>query len=134
ANGKDPLPVQPYDLNQYLSPDQLTGDIVHRFWHQQGQINGGSMDQFVSWSDNGGLVFSYVDATNLPEGQLAQQYVMADKFFHSAYGGSFLNHLFLIAAAPPVFPDAPDRFKPQLDANGLLLLDENGKILKDGNV
>jgi acid phosphatase len=134
ANGQDPLPVQPYDLSQYVSADQLTGDIVHRFWHEQAQIDGGKMDMFVTWSDNGGLVFSYFDASNLPEGQLAQQYVMADNFFHSAYGGSFLNHQFLVSAAPPVFPNAPDQLKPMLDANGQLLLDANGNIVKDGNV
>ena len=67
GNGHDPLPVQPYDLSQYVSPEQLTGDIVHRFWHEQAQIDGGKMDMFVTWSDNGGLVYSYFDATNLPE-------------------------------------------------------------------
>jgi phospholipase C len=81
ANGDSPLPLQPYDLTHYVSADQLTGDIVHRFWHEQAQIDGGKMDGFVAWSDNGGLVFSYFDATNLPEGQLAQKYVLADNFF-----------------------------------------------------
>jgi phospholipase C len=32
---------------------------------------------------------------------------MCDNFFHSAFGGSFLNHIFLVAAAPPVWPNAP---------------------------
>jgi phospholipase C len=121
-------------LSQYVTSDELTGDIVHRFWHEQAQIDGGKMDKYVTWSDNGGLVFSYFDATSMPEGQLAQQYVMADNLFHSAYGGSFLNHIFLVAAAPPVFPNASDQSKPMLDANGLLLLDANGNIVKDGNV
>ena len=52
------------------------------------------MDKFVAWSDAAGLVMGYYDATNMPEGQLAQQYVMADNFFHAAFGGSFLNHQF----------------------------------------
>jgi phospholipase C len=38
------------------------------------------------------LVLSYIDATGLPEGKLAQQYTICDRFFHLAYGGSFLNH------------------------------------------
>lgn len=128
------LPVAPYDLTKYVGVDGITGDIVHRYYQEQSQIAGGTMGGFVSWSDNGGLVFSNVDATNLPEGQLAQQYVMADHFFHSAYGGSFLNHMFLAAAAPPVFPNASDSLKPRLDENGNLLLDDQGNIVKDGSV
>jgi phospholipase C len=46
-------------------------------------------------------VLSYIDATDLPEGKLAQQFLICDNFFHSAYGGSFLNHQFLVAAAAP---------------------------------
>ncbi len=97
----------PFDLTRYIGPDVQTGDIVHRFYTQQLQIDGGKMDKFISWSDNGGLVMSYIDATNLPEGRLAQQYTLCDNFFHAAFGGSFLNHFFLIAAAAPVFPNAP---------------------------
>jgi len=34
------------------------------------------MDGFVAWSENGGLAMSYYDATDLPVGRLAQQYVL----------------------------------------------------------
>jgi len=101
------MAVGPYDLSQFVPPDQVTGDIIHRFYHEQLQIDGGKMDKFVTWSDNGGLVFSYFDASRMPEGKLAKKYVMCDNFFHSAFGGSFLNHIFLISAAPPVWPNAP---------------------------
>jgi len=50
---------------------------------------------------------SYFDATSLPEGKLARQYAIFDHFFQGAFGGSFLNHHFLIAAAAPTFPNAP---------------------------
>jgi acid phosphatase len=99
-------PVAPFDINQDMQPDQKTGDLVHRYYHEQLQIDHGKMDQFVAWSDNPGLVMGYFDATNMPEGQLAAKYVLCDNFFHSAFGGSFLNHQFLIAAAPPVWQDA----------------------------
>jgi len=33
----------------------------------------------------------------MPEGLLAQKYTLADNFFHAAFGGSFLNHQFLIS-------------------------------------
>ena len=42
---------------------------------------------------------SYYDASDLPEGKLAKQYTLCDHFFHAAFGGSFLNHIWLIAAA-----------------------------------
>jgi len=46
----------------------------------------GSMDKFVTWSDNPGLVLRHLGATGLPEGKLAQQYTICGNFFHSAYG------------------------------------------------
>src|SRR5215470_3727606 len=118
SNHNVALPLVPYDFTQYIAPDAKTGDIVHRFYHEQLQIDNGvlesklgDLDKFVTWSDNPGLVFSYIDATNLPEGQLAQQYTLCDNFFHSAYGGSFLNHQFLVAAtAPPWTQTIPSGF------------------------
>jgi len=107
ANGGG-LPVAPYDLAPYDPADGLTGDLWHIFWHEQIQIDNGvlepangRMDKFVAYSGNPGLVLSYYDATNLPEGRIAQRFTMADNFFHSAYGGSFLNHQWLICACTP---------------------------------
>jgi phospholipase C len=104
------LPLIPYDFTNYIAANARTGDIVHRFYHEQLQIDNGVLEtrisdlgKFVTWSDNPGLVLSYLDATNLPEGQLAQQYTLCDNFFHSAYGGSFLNHQWLIAASTPLW-------------------------------
>jgi phospholipase C len=81
------LPLIPYDFTTYVAADAKTGDIVHRFYHEQLQIDNGALetklgdlDKFVTWSDNPGLVLSYIDATNLPEGQLAQQYTLCDNF------------------------------------------------------
>ena len=128
-------PVAPYPAISYIQPSQLTGDIVHRFYQEQGQIDGGKMDKFMSWSDNPGLLFSYFDATNMPEGQLAAQYTLADNGFHSAFGGSFLNHQFLICACAPTFPNAPASTVATVDASGkLLALDRSGNIVHDGYV
>jgi phospholipase C len=117
-----------------VSADQTTGDIVHRLYHEQLQIGNnvleagtGNMGKFVSWSDNGGLVLSYLDATEMPEGKLAQQYTICDNIFHSAYGGSFLNHQFLVAAtAPPWNQEIPTGFQSSWD--------NLGKVLKDNNL
>jgi phospholipase C len=125
---------RPYDLGQYLSTDAKTSDIVHRFYQEQAQIDNGAMNKFIGFSDNTQAVMSHFDATNLPEGLLAQQYTMDDNFFHAAFGGSFLNHQFLVAAAAPVYPNAPTGLLPTLDANGQLALNANGGIIHDGNV
>lgn len=127
----------PYNLvtKASLQPSDKTGDIVHRYWQEASQINHGRMDRFVTWSDNPGLVMSYFDATNLPEGLLAQQYTMCDNFFHASFGGSFLNHQFLVAAAAPVYPNAPAALQATLATDGQLALDPTtGKIVHDGNV
>jgi phospholipase C len=126
--------LHPYNASRYLSPRDKTGDIVHRFFQEQTQINHGLQNQYITWSDNPGLVMSYFDATNLPEGLLAQQYAMDDNFFHAAFGGSFLNHQFLVAAAAPVYANAPANMIAMLDSNGQLALDGNGKIIQDGNI
>jgi acid phosphatase len=128
-------PVGPYSASTYIQPSQLTGDIVHRFYQQQSQIDGGKMDKFLTWSDNPGLVFSSFDASAMPEGQLAAQYTLADNFFHSAFGGSFLNHQWLVCACTPTFAGAPAGVVGSVDASGKqLALDASGKIVHDGFV
>ncbi len=126
------LPVSAFDISLYVPATQTTGDMVHRFYQNQYQIDGGKMDKFVAWSDAAGLVMGYYEATNMPEGLLAQQYTLCDNFFQSAFGGSFLNHIYLIAAAPPVFPAAPASITVQLDTNGIMTAD--GAVTPDGFV
>ncbi len=127
----------PFQLLSYIDPSYITGDIVHRYWQEQFQINHGRNDSFVTWSDNPGLVMSHFDATNLPEGVLAQQYTISDAFCHSAFGGSFLNHQFLISAEPPVYPNAGSLNSgaiADLDNTGKLVLNDLGKIQHDGSI
>jgi acid phosphatase len=130
--------VAPFDLAPYIPTSATTGDIIHRFWHQQLQIDNGvletpangaySGDKYVTWSDNQGLVFSQYDSTNLPEGQLAQKYTLADNFFHSAYGGSYLNHQWLICSCSPVWSQA----LPTSTTTALSSWDPATKTLNDG--
>ena len=125
------LPLIPYDFTRYVPANGLTGDIIHRFYHEQLQIDNGlreekngDLDKFVTWSDNPGLVLSYIDATTLPEGKLAQEFLLCDKFFHSAYGGSFLNHHWLVAAAsPPWTAPIPTGWKSSYDPETKCLQD-----------
>jgi hypothetical protein len=113
--------LAPYDLvdDTNLQVSDKTGDIVHRFWHEQAQINHGTMNWFVTWSDNPGLVMSYFDATNLPEGLLAQQYTLCDNFFHASFGGSFLNHQFLLPRRAGL-SHAPATMQATVNASGQL--------------
>jgi len=124
------MPVQPFDAAQYVQPNDKTGDIVHRYYQQQYQIDGGKMDKFVAWTDAAGLTMSHYDATNMPEGKLAQQYTMADDFFHAAFGGSFLNHFWLICGCTPEWKSAPASAFAQLDSNGVITKD--GQVTPDG--
>ena len=133
-----PLPLIPYDFTDYIDVNSLTGDIVHRFYHEQLQIDNGALetkvgdlDKFVTWSDNPGLVLSYIDSTPLPEGMLAQQFTLCDKFFHSAYGGSFLNHQWLIAAQTPPWTAAiPTGWPSSYDPVAKVLMDN--QLTTDG--
>src|SRR5260221_7223850 len=101
------------------------------------QIDGGFNDKFITFSDNPGLVMSHFDASSLPEGMLAQQYTICDIFFPSAFGGSFLNHQFFIAATAPVYPNAaaliPNNITT-LAADGSLAINGSGKFIRDQNI
>jgi len=99
----------------------ITRDLVHRFYNNQEQINGGRLDQYAALSDSGGLVMGYYDGSSLPLWSIARQYTLADNFFMAAFGGSFLNHFWLVCACSPTFPGAPSTLVAQLDANGTLV-------------
>jgi phospholipase C len=48
-----------------------------------------------------------------------QRYVVADNFFQAAFGGSFLNHQWLVAARSPVWTGAPADQHSILDSAGM---------------
>lgn len=101
------LSNRPFLFNQFVSPNEITANQIHAFYRNQYQINGGKMDKFVAWTDAGGMVMGYWDLAGLPLYKLAQEYTLADRFFQAAFGGSFLNHMWLICACTPTFPNAP---------------------------
>lgn len=126
----DDLPNKPFRADAYAGLDQTTGDLVHRFYQQQEQINGGRMDRFAAISDAGGLTMSYFDGARLPLWRYAQRYTLMDNFFHAAFGGSFLNHMFLVCACTPEFKTAPEAIRAKLNADGTLAKD--GAVTPDG--
>ena len=87
-------------------PGGCTRDIVHRFYQEQYQLDGGRQDRYSTGSDAAGLTQGHYDTTQLPVYQYlhaagAPNYVIADNFFQAAFGGSFLNHQYLVAAQAP---------------------------------
>ncbi|HSZ74011.1 MAG TPA: alkaline phosphatase family protein, partial [Rhizomicrobium sp.] len=100
-------------LNGQGLPGGCTRDLIHRYYSEIYQIDGGKQDLYVTGSDASGLSMGYYDSTQLPiwaylHNPGAPHYVIADNFFQGAFGGSFLNHQWLVAAATPVFVNAPN--------------------------
>jgi phospholipase C len=124
------LPNSPFNIGGYVSPLSRTGDLLTRFYQQQVQIDGGRMDRFVSAGNSGALPLGYYDVNPLPLGQLASQFTLADHFFPAAFGGSLLNHFFLIGGGAPRWPNAPSSVRAQLGPDGKLLRD--GAVTPDG--
>lgn len=126
------LPNNYFNIDQYIPADQQTPDVLHRYYQEQMQINGGKMDKFALYNTTAGLSQGYYKTGILPLLSMAQKYTLCDNFFHSAFGGSFLNHMWLVAAASPVFPNAPAGIVATLDASGKLIKD--GAVTPDGFV
>jgi phospholipase C len=101
------LANKPFTINQYVMPNEKTGDMIHAYYREQYQIDAGKMDKFAAWSDGAGLSMGYWDASGQPLYELAKQYTVDDNFFHAAFGGSFLNHFWLVCACTPTWPNAP---------------------------
>jgi acid phosphatase len=104
----DNIPNAPFRLDtQYgITQNTITRDMFHRFFENQMQINGGKNDKMVAWADSGGIVMGYWDTSNTKLYALAKQFVLADNFYQGAFGGSFLNHQYLICACAPEYPNA----------------------------
>jgi phospholipase C len=121
-----------FNIDQYVPNDQETPDVLHRYYQEQFQIDGGKMDKYALYNTSAGLSQGYYKTSLLPLLDMAQRYTLCDNFFHSAFGGSFLNHMWLIASASPVFPNAPASIVAQFDSTGKLITD--GQVTPDGFV
>lgn len=110
-----------------LSLGTNTRDLYHRFYENQMQIDGGKNDMFAAWADAGGLTMGHFDYSGSAIYKLAQQYVLADNFFEGAFGGSFLNHQYLICACAPEYPNADT--SPAKGSISVLDTDASGNFL-----
>ena len=107
------MPVDPFDAanTDCVEPFHLGDNGVdlddpdHSSETFKRQYNEGKMDGFVyalnQRNQDGRLAMAYYDERELPYyWNIADEYVLFDRFFSSAAGGSFINHLYWIAAAP----------------------------------
>jgi phospholipase C len=84
-------------------PGGCTRDLVHKFYQEQYQLDGGKQDRYVTGSDSVGTVMGYYDSTKLRSTDATAR----EGPRHASYrrpvlpGGVrrlYLNHQYLIAA------------------------------------
>jgi acid phosphatase len=110
-------------------PGGCTRDLVHRYYQEPYQLNGGQQNRYVTGSDAIGLTMGYYNTRALPiyaylHGDDHPKYAISDNFFQAAFGGSFLNHQWLVAAATPTWAGAlndgsGNDLHSTLDSNGM---------------
>jgi acid phosphatase len=105
-------------------PGGCTRDMVHEFYQEQYDLNGGAQNRYVTGEDAVGLTMGHYDTKSLPiyaylHSSSHPHYAILDDFFQAAFGGSFLNHQWLIAAATPTYPNPPANLRTILDSNGM---------------
>jgi phospholipase C len=100
--------------------DQVLLSPWHLYYQNREQIAGGANNRFVASSNVGAWVMGYFDGSKMKVWQWAKDYTLADHFFMGAFGGSFLNHQWLVCACTPVDPNVPEADRPRLDAQGKL--------------
>ncbi|MFL6627600.1 MAG: acid phosphatase [Vitreoscilla sp.] len=107
----------------------VTRDLVHRFYENQMQIDGGLNDKFAAWGDSGGVVMGWFDGSRTAMWKVAREYTLADRFFQGAFGGSYLNHQYLVCACLPEYPNADTA--PAHPSIAVLKTDAAGKFLPE---
>jgi phospholipase C len=105
------MPVDPFDpegsecVEPFHIGDSPITDLDHSSSTHSLQYNEGKMNGFVyalnQRSQAGSLAMGFYDDRDLPYyWNLADRYVLFDRFFSSAHGGSVWNHLYWVTGAP----------------------------------
>jgi phospholipase C len=118
------MPNKPFRLDAPPLDLPLTKQVrspIHEFFRNQEQIDGGRNDRFAAISDAGGYTMGYYDGSPMAMWKWAQEYTLADNFFMGAFGGSYLNHQWLICACTPRDANAPANLRAQVDDKGWLM-------------
>ena len=124
------LANHPFLIDQYLGLADKDPNLTHLWYQEQAQLDGGKMDKFAAISEAGGFVMGYHDGSKTKLWQYALEYTLADNFFHAAFGGSFLNHFWMVCACTPRFEHAPHDIVAAEDGDGHMLRD--GLVTPDG--
>ena len=109
--GETCIPVQLGTRHPCIEPfhigdnDVQSADLDHSQATYKIQLNSGSMDGFVDSlnqrNQDGRLAMGYYDERDLPfYWNIAREYVLFDRFFSSAAGGSFMNHVYWVSGGP----------------------------------
>jgi phospholipase C len=110
--------------------------LTHLFYTNRAQINGGANDRFALLSDAGGLTMGYYSANAMENTNLwkaARDGVLLDNFFQGGFGGSFFNHMWLVCACAPVWPNPPADQRSVLDPKGIPLHEGRVTAASDGD-
>ena len=99
--------------------DEVLLNPWHLYYQNREQINGGRNNMFAAMSNAGGWAMGYFDGSKMKLWKWAREYTLADHFFQGAFGGSYLNHLWLACACTPTDLNAPKDARAQLE-NGVL--------------
>ncbi|HEX6844644.1 MAG TPA: alkaline phosphatase family protein [Actinomycetota bacterium] len=90
-------------------------DVPHCHECQVESLNGGAMDGFNTGPEADAYAFTQMRPEDIPSyWRWAERYVLSDRFFASALGASFPNHLFTIAATSGGTLDNPRYGDPAL--------------------
>ncbi len=100
--------------------DQVLPSPWHLFYQSREQINGGKNNMYVAMSNAGAWTMGYFDGSRMKLWKWAQEYTLADHFFMAAYGGSLINHFWLVCACTPRDPGVAAAQSAQLDERGNL--------------
>jgi acid phosphatase len=100
--------------------DEILPNPQHAYYQNREQIDGGKNDKFVAMTNVGAWTMGYFDGSQMRLWRWAREYTLADHFFMAAFGGSYLNHLWLVCACTPRHPDAPAAMRARLDDRGNL--------------
>ncbi len=116
------MPVDPTDPanSECIKPYRMGDNDVemddpdHSDQTSRLQYNEGRMDGFVYAlnlrNQDGRLAMGYYDDRELPyHWNIADNFVLFDAFFSSAAGGSFVNHMYWVAAAPGIAEDEKEQ-------------------------
>ncbi len=101
--GRDTPCVEPFHIG-----DQAVVDLDHTSTAFEAQYADGAMDGFVRYftaldrpRSQAELTMGYYDDTDLPYyWNIADNYVLFDRFFSSAHGGSVRNHMYRVTGTP----------------------------------